>query len=339
MGQVSVSADRAGSTGSTHNTGTAHNTGSAHGEGSKELDRLYRAAQLYYERGATQEQVATELGVSRPSVSRMLGEARRQGIVEIRVHRPRSGGAEAMEAQLCQALGLQAVHIAPGDQSDRLGPGLAGAARSALAEADLRSGDALLIASGATPYALAQQNLGDFRGVVVAPTVGGQAEPDAWHQTNEVVRAFAVSTGAYPRYLFAPSMPSPALLEALHDDPGFRQVLDDWAQAKAALVGIGAPAMTRVSIARSVPREHPSLAASVGDVCLAFFDEAGAEITFPGSERMVRIPSDTLRAVPTRIGAAVGGAKVPSIIAAARGGWVTALVTDEETARGVLSRC
>lgn len=302
---------------------------------STEQERLYRVAQLYYEQGATQAEIAEQLQVSRPSISRMLSEARAQGIVEIRVHRPSTSDMGQLREDLQRGLGLQAVHLAPGDQSRRMGPGLAPATRQALSLTDLRAGDVMLIASGETTYALAQHTLGDFSGVVIAPTVGGQAEPDPWHQTNEVVRAFTATSGGYPHYLFAPSMPSEALLAALQDDPGYRQIVDDWTSAKVALVGVGAAPRTRKSIARSVPRSDPQLVKSVGDVCLAFFDAEGREVSFPGNERMVRIPGPTLRAVPTRIAVAVGTHKATSILTAARAGWFNVLVTDEETARAI----
>ncbi|WP_147104837.1 sugar-binding transcriptional regulator [Nesterenkonia populi] len=304
---------------------------------SDELHRVHRAAQLYYEEGATQAEVAAELGISRSSVSRMLSEARRLGIVEIQVRRPAAGGVESLGRELAEALGIRRVRLAPGDQSKHVGPGLAPQARESLHEAGLRSGDALLVASGETTYALAQQRLGDFSGVVVAPTVGGQAEPDPEHQTNEVVRAFTASNGGRPHYLFAPSMPSEALAEALRDDPGYQQIIRDWESASALLMGIGAPTMTRRAIAQSVPRSHPSLARSVGDVCLAFLDREGKEVDFPGRERFVRIPQETLRRIPVRIAAAVGGQKAPSIRAAAKECWFTTLITDEATARAVLA--
>ncbi|WP_022873071.1 sugar-binding transcriptional regulator [Nesterenkonia alba] len=300
-----------------------------------ETDRLYRAAQLYYEQGATQAEIAQQLNVSRPSVSRMLAEAREAGIVEITVHRPTANRTDELSQRLKKALQLEAVHIAPGDQSTRMGLGLGSATRQALSTTGLTTGDVMLIASGETTYALAQQRLGNFSGVIVAPTVGGQAEPDPWHQTNEVVRMFTATSGGYPHYLFAPSLPSEALLEALQDDPGFQQIQEDWASAKVALIGVGAPPLSRQSIARTVPRDHPNLAKSIGDVCLAFFDQEGHEVTFPGNERMVRIPGETLRAVPHRIAAAVGTHKAPSILVAAKTGWFTVLVTDEVTARAI----
>ncbi|GAB3714553.1 sugar-binding transcriptional regulator [Nocardiopsis nanhaiensis] len=298
-------------------------------------ERLYRAAQLYYEQGATQAEVAEQLSVSRPSVSRLLAEARAVGLVEITVHRPSSQSTQELSARLREALELDAVHIAPGDQSERVGLGLGPLARHALSGVGLRPGDVLLIASGVTTYALAQQRMGDYPGVIVAPTVGGQAEADPWHQTNEVVRMFTSTSGGRPHYLFAPALPSPALLTALQDDPGFQQIVQDWGSAKAALVGVGAPPLSRESISRSVPRDHPNLAKSVGDVCLAFFDREGAEVTFPGNERMVRVPGDALRAVPHRIAVAVGQEKTLSITVAARSGWLNQLVTDEATAQAI----
>ncbi|WP_243730518.1 sugar-binding transcriptional regulator [Nesterenkonia salmonea] len=300
-----------------------------------ELERLYQAAQLYYEQGATQAEIAQQLKVSRPSISRMLADARALGIVEIRVRRPAPSDMGHLRDELTEKLGLDAVYLAPGDQSRRLGPGLVPPTRQALDSVNLRAGDAMLIASGETTYALAQHRLGDYSGVVIAPTVGGQAEPDPWHQTNEVVRAFTASSGGYPHYLFAPSMPSEALLDALQDDPGYRQIVEDWNTAQVALVGVGAPPRTRKSIARSVPRTHPNVVKAAGDVCLAFFDDAGNEISFPGNERMVRIPGSSLHAVPTRIAVAVGTEKAISILTAARSGWFNILVTDEETARAI----
>lgn len=301
-----------------------------------ELERLYQIAQLYYEQGATQAEVAKQLNVSRPSISRMLAEARAQGIVEIRVRRPAPSDMEAVHEALAEKLGLDDVYLAPGSQSQRLGPGLAPPTRQALSQVNLRGGDVMLIASGETTYALTQHKLGDFSGVVIAPTVGGQAEPDPWHQTNEVVRAFTAANGGYPHYLFAPSMPSEALLEALQDDPGYRQIMEDWNTAKVALVGVGAPPNTRSSIAQSVPRNDPDVVKAVGDVCLAFFDSKGQEVVFPGNERMVRVPGPALQAIPTRIAVAVGTHKATSILTAAQSGWFNVLVTDEETARAIL---
>ena len=61
---------------------------------------LYRAAKLYYEDNATQAVIASTLGTSRTTVSRLLAEARRQGIVQIDVVEPRPSDDE----QSCRPL-------------------------------------------------------------------------------------------------------------------------------------------------------------------------------------------------------------------------------------------
>ena len=50
-----------------------------------DLATLVRVSRLYYELGETQEAIAALIGVTRPQVSRLLKEARAQGVVEIRI--------------------------------------------------------------------------------------------------------------------------------------------------------------------------------------------------------------------------------------------------------------
>ena len=51
-------------------------------------DLLVRVAELYYEQGLNQNEVAKLLNVSRPTVSRLLDEAKEAGVVEIVIHSP-----------------------------------------------------------------------------------------------------------------------------------------------------------------------------------------------------------------------------------------------------------
>ena len=48
-------------------------------------DPLLWAAWLYYEEGLTQGEIATRMGVSRPSVNAYLADARTRGIVSIEI--------------------------------------------------------------------------------------------------------------------------------------------------------------------------------------------------------------------------------------------------------------
>ena len=48
--------------------------------------QIIRVAELYYLQNKTQQEIAKEIGVSRPTVSRLLEEARAQKIVEIKMN-------------------------------------------------------------------------------------------------------------------------------------------------------------------------------------------------------------------------------------------------------------
>ncbi|ANY06435.1 sugar-binding transcriptional regulator [Pseudonocardia sp. HH130630-07] len=302
----------------------------------RDLGLMYRAARLYHLDELNQAAIADRLSVSRPTVSRLLAEARRVGIVRITVHDPdtlATGGDEAL--RLAGALGIEKVWLAPVAATD-LGPALAEPVGEALREAGLGAGDVLLVSSGRTVWELSHEALPAVPGLEIVPTVGGVAEPEAWHQTNEITRAVAERMQGRPNFLFTQAMPAPAMRHTLVEDPEFQRVTGFWARADAALVGVGAPPAGRDSISTSVPLDDEGLRAGVGDVCLNFYRADGDAIDFPGSERMVRISPDELRKVARTIAVAVGTEKVPSIVSGARAGLFNRLVTDVPTAQSLL---
>jgi DNA-binding transcriptional regulator LsrR (DeoR family) len=293
---------------------------------------LYTAATLYYLRDATQAEIAGRLGTSRATVSRLLSEARRQGIVRIEVIEPAEADRPALAGQVAAALGLAAVHLsARASGATALAPAVA----DALAEAGLSRGDVLLVSSGRAVFEVAGGDLPELPGVQVAPTVGGQDDPTAWYQTNEITRMVAAKINGTPAFLYAPALPGPELHERLLEDPSVRRVTRLWETARCALVGVGAPPATRESIPDFVPVD--AVATAVGDVCDHFFDETGTPVPFPGSERLITIGRYQLRRVPHCIAVAAGRAKVRGIVAGARAGYFNRLVTDVPTAEAVLA--
>ncbi|MCC9179239.1 DeoR family transcriptional regulator [Mycolicibacterium mageritense DSM 44476 = CIP 104973] len=305
---------------------------------------LYAAAKMYYNEDATQADVAAQLGTSRATVSRLLAEAKRRGIVRIEVVPPAEVGAGDVADQLTRALALNTVYIShalptpgPGRSAvDVMGGALAPAVGRALAAAGLLPGDVLLVSSGRTVYEVAQYELVDLPGVLVAPTVGGNDQPEEWYQTNEITRLVANRVNGRPNYLFAPALPGPDLYPSLLNDPSIQRVLHLWPRARCALMGVGAPPLMRSDIPQFVPTESSSLRAAVGDVCSRFFDRDGEAVEFDGSDRLIAVELEALRHVPVTIAVAIGKDKVDSIIAGARGGYFNQLVTDPATATAIL---
>lgn len=306
--------------------------------------QLYAAAKLYYTEDATQAEVAAQLGTSRATVSRLLAEAKRQGIVRIEVVPPAEVATGDLADRLARALSLATVFLShplpnPGagrSVVDVMGSALAPAVGRALAAAGLLPGDVLLVSSGRTVYEVAQYDLVPLPGVLVAPTVGGNDQPEEWYQTNEITRLVANRISGRPNYLFAPALPGSDLYPSLLNDPSIQRVLHLWPRARCALMGVGAPPLLRSDIPQFVPTGSDSLRAAVGDVCSRFFDRLGDEVEFEGNDRLIAVELEALRHIPVTIAVAVGQEKLDSIIGGARGGYFNQLVTDPATAAALL---
>lgn len=298
---------------------------------------MHSAARLYYLEDAKQADVARRLGISRPTVSRLLSEARREGIVRIEVVAPVDVDLGDLSRRTEAALGLERVHLSALPRRGPTGEALAPALSGALLEVGLEPGDVLLVSSGRTVYEAAQVELPSLPGVLLVPTIGGQDEPEAWYATNEITRQMALKVGGAPAFLHSPALPSPELYETLRGEAAFRRVQELWSSARCAVLGIGAPPLTRTSLPRFVRDESDSLREAVGDVCSRFYDRRGEPVPFPGSERLVATRLETLRELPTCIGLAAGLDKVPGILAGARGGYFDQLVTDVDTAAALVA--
>lgn len=296
----------------------------------------YQAARMYYREDVTQAEIAERLNVSRPTVSRLIAQARRRGLVRIEVVRPAESADAALADELREALGLDTARVGPTVGGSHPAQGLGSELGTALTDLAPRPGTVVLVSSGRTMYEVSRSGLPTLPGIEVVPAVGGVAEPEAWHQTNEICRSFAEQTLGRPNFLFAQAMPSAAMYASLRQDEEFVRVTGLWAKAEVAVVGVGGPLTSRHSISRAIPADSGDLARAVGDICLNFFDYDGAPIEFPGSDRLVRISADQLRTVPHTVAIAVGREKVASLVAAAQAQLYNELITDAATAQALL---
>ena len=83
---------------------------------------LLEVAHLYWDENLDQAKIASKMGYSRPTVSRMLSEARRHGIVTVTVSHPIER-LMALEEQLMRAFGLKEARVAEDRADGVTGPG------------------------------------------------------------------------------------------------------------------------------------------------------------------------------------------------------------------------
>ena len=176
----------------------------------------------------------------------------------------------------------------------------------------------------------------------VVQIVGGHGDPSVQLQANRLTGELAAVTGAQPVFLPVPGLvSSPALRRALVKDSSIGDVMKSWKELDLALVGIGSlepsPLLRQSGNALTETEQDQLRAAgAVGDVCLRFFDVNGATVKTSLDERVMSITPADLMQVPRRVGVAGGASKYPAIRAALRGAWVNVLVTDLDTARGLV---
>ncbi|MFF5078400.1 sugar-binding transcriptional regulator [Actinoplanes sp. NPDC000266] len=308
---------------------------------------LTKVARMYHERGMRQPQIAQQLHISQPRVSRLLKRAVELGIVRTTVIAPRGVYAE-LEEQIEQAYGLTEVIVADTDDQDgepEIMRAL-GAAAAVYLETTLMGGERIGVSSWSSTI-LATVEAMHPRPTKVADQVvqmlGGVGNVTAQTQATRITGRLAALTGAQAVYLQAPGLLASADMRQMFvTDPNIEPVLKACDDLTMALVGIGSiepSPLLRESGNAVAEGELPALrtAGAVGDVCIRFFDSNGEHIDSDLDDRVLGIGAGTLRAVPRRVAVAGGARKSTAIRAALRGRWVNVLITDLQVARSLVS--
>ena len=59
------------------------------GYGDRKVEQLIKVARMYYEQEMSQEEIAKEIKCSRPYISRLLADAKKQGLFKLKLYRPK----------------------------------------------------------------------------------------------------------------------------------------------------------------------------------------------------------------------------------------------------------
>ncbi|HEY68512.1 MAG TPA: sugar-binding transcriptional regulator [Thermoflexia bacterium] len=307
-----------------------------------ELQTMLRAARLYYEDGLTQQQVADELGVSRPKVSRLLTRARAEGIVRITIVDPFATFGE-VEQHLVETFGLrEAVVIAGEGLSEEALRRRLGLAAASYLRRTLRDGLRVGVGWGRTLRATVEA-LNNERQVAIhaVPLIGGIGQVSPSFQVNDLARRMAEAFGGTWQALYAPAFVGDTQArDALLNHPDVKLVMEGWETLDVALVGIGHFAFQRQSsmffaeyMAQTLLQELEERGA-MGDLCGRFFDIYGRQCILEAG--VIGISLDQLKALDHVIGVAGGKEKMTAILGALRGGYLNVLITDTVTAQAVL---
>src|SRR6186713_1461114 len=191
---------------------------------------LTKVARMYHERGMRQPQIAQQLHISQPRVSRLLKRAVELGIVRTTVIAPRGVYAE-LEEQIEQAYGLTEVIVADtDDHADEAQIIRAlGAAAAVYLETTLIGAERIGVSSWSSTI-LATVEAMHPRPTQVAEQVvqmlGGVGNVTAQTQATRITGRLAALTGAQAVYLQAPGLlASGDMRQMFVSDPNIAPVL------------------------------------------------------------------------------------------------------------------
>ena len=304
----------------------------------EKLRRLAYVARRYYLEDQKQSDIARELGVSRPLVSRMLSEARELGVVKITICQP-----ELQTSQLLDRLRLSSslqggVLVEAGAADEATHRCLSQGAVQLLGELGshcLGVGWGHLI--GQLVTWLEENPQPQSTVTHICPLVGNASIPARNYQSNENVRLMAQQLGASPHFLYLPALPE-GLEEKqlLCSTEIYRQICQQWEEMDTALVNIGdypsSPDFASLVRYGDLLQQERTC----GRLLVYYFNETG-KIIQSEQDFAIQIPLDALRRCPRIIGVCSANTSVRALRGALRTGLFSHIVARAELAKALFT--
>ncbi|WP_287931663.1 sugar-binding domain-containing protein [Arthrobacter sp.] len=301
-------------------------------------------AHLYYMSGATQLEIASAQNLSRATVSRLLAEAKRRGVVQIRIGPPVDRMPD-LEARLRTTFRLNDCVISMDrprslyEKNNRLGY-----VAARYLETHLDGVRQLGVAASRTLSSVAKSlSPGVHSGLTVidllaCPSRLDRSGDERIHVGEHICQQLGGNFVPVPaNFLYR----DPAARTKALESPDVAHGLELGPHSDLALIGLGS--MQRFDGTGTYSPVSPAslaelaAAGAAAHLCGHFFDHQGREVVSEVTDRLIGITLDDLLKIPRRMMVTAGPAKVVPLAAAIRGGYVNELVTDESTARELLA--
>jgi DNA-binding transcriptional regulator LsrR (DeoR family) len=308
-----------------------------------DIEKIVQIARQYYEQNLTQDEIAANFGISRPTVSRMLKKALDDRIVFINIIDPYNKSTEYSD-KLLQILQLKHCIVISGQVHDINinRRNIALAAAHYLADT-IQAEDVVGLGWGRTLYELAESmEQQPERDVLFVPMLGGIGQIKPSLQVHSIIQKVSDAFGGrWIQYYVPGIVDSKDLREQLMQTASVQEMLGLWKRMNKAVVGIGeTPVSSEIIFQDNVADieknglvEH----GAVGDICMRFFDRNGQPVNYMMQDIM-SIELHELARVPEVIAIAGGEQKVDAIIGASKAKYINTLITDELTAQRILEK-
>ncbi len=294
---------------------------------------------LYYNKNMDQKQIAKHLRLSRPTISRMLTNARELGVVSIQIKYLDETQYMDLERLLEDAYKLQDVIIVESNDNKEQMTKDVGKAASLYLHRIIQDDDIVGISMGNSLYEVVNSmEKGTAKNVTFFPMIGGMGFMRTELHSNTLAERMSRIYGGLYYPMHAPARVSnPLIRRELLKEKSISDVIYLGNRLTVAINGIGASKEDSLIMAtgyydkkdlQKLRDKHVA-----GDICMQFYDINGDATPYKSDNTIIGVDIKKLKKVPYSIGVACGEDKANGILGAIRGKYINTLITDERTAR------
>ena len=310
---------------------------------SVERKQLVNIAKMYYEENLTQAEIARYLGVSRPTISRMLSEAKERGLVKIFIADVFENTGE-LERSLMELFSLQAVRVVsvkPGDE--KLILHITAKESAIFAARFLSPNDCIGMAWGNTLYELVR-NLPSlsFPDVRVVQLMGNIDSATVRSYAMEIIETTSARLGT--KHAF--TLPCPVIVDnkiisdILKHDAKINQILQLASNCDKMFINLALPdkhsCLYQAGYVGDTDLITLNEAYSVGSIGCRFIDGRGVMSDPKLDERTIGVSLDDVKRAECVLACVADNRKAPVLHASLVGGYIDVLMVDSITAKLVL---
>ena len=311
----------------------------------KDASLIAQICRMNYLYNLSQNEISSNLRISKSAVSRLLKEGKEKGIVTFQI-KDYENRCSFLEEKLEQFFKLKEAVIVSNEginSEEDIKKKIVKAA-ALLLQRRIRENDTVAVSWGTTLAEVVNViNPSFYLNIDVVPLVGGIDNKGRDILSNEIARKLSKAFRGKYYVLNAPLVVNNLLTkEALEKENSIKTVIDKAKSADIAVVGVGSSKQDSTMLKQGCfsVKEFDKLIIDkrvIGDICANFYDIWGNIIKFPSQNQIMGLQLEELKHIPTVIGVACGENKKEAILGALRGGYVNIIVTSERVAEYLIN--
>ncbi|WP_455543585.1 sugar-binding transcriptional regulator [Intestinibacter sp.] len=304
---------------------------------------MLKCCVMYYENQMGQSEIAKKLGISRPTVSKLIKEAKERGYVRIEIVGPQQQDCYKLERKLEEKFGLKEAIVVedkydPVFQKEELGSEVAKYLYRMIQE-----GDIIGVSMGSTLKMIPKYTkVNKFNKIEFIPLVGGIGEADMTTHSNQLVVELSKGMGGTFKLLHGPAIVSNEnIINILIQDKNIQDVFKAMNKMNIAIVGIGSPIDENSNVIKNGYFNNNDIKTfkekkAAGDICLNVYDINGDVYDYEYNKCVFGMDIQKLRNVDKVIGVACGMEKLNAIMGALNGRYINVLAVNYSLAEALL---